>query len=269
LPPLFGTDQKWIQIDINPEEIGRNRPVDIGIVGDAKEVLKEMTHLAKGKVWGAGSWVEECHQYLHERLKRMEPDLLSDKTPIHPLRLCHEIGKFVNRDAILTTDGGDIAVFAAISLKVYHPGHWLDMGNMGFLGTAIPFGIAAKLSNPQKQVLVLTGDGSFGFNGMELDTAIRHKIPIVVVIANDGAWGMIKHRQQLIYGRTIGTELGFTHYERMVQALGGYGEYIERAEEIPPALERAFASGLPSCLNVKTDPTAVSPVTLRTAKLRG
>lgn len=268
LPPLFGTNQKWVQIDINPGEIGRNRPIDIGIVGDAKEVLKQMTQLAKGRVWQTGAWVEECRRHLQERWKRMEEDMLSDKVPIHPLRLCYEISRFLDRDAILCIDGGDIAVFATMAIRVYQPGNWLDMGNMGFLGTGIPFGIAAKLSYPQKQVLVLTGDGSFGFNAMEMDTAVRHNVPIVVVIANDGAWGMIKHRQEIIYGRTIGTELGFKHYERIVEALGGYGEYVEKPQDIRPALERAFASGVPACINVRTDPTAISLATLRTAKRR-
>lgn len=268
-PPLFGTDQRWIQVDINPAEIGRNRPIDIGIVGDVKEVLRQFLELAKGKVRADEAWVKSCREYVEERRHRIEKEATAHKKPIHPLRLCREIEEFLPKERILSIDGGDIAVFAAMVLKSYLPGHWLDTGNIGLLGSGIPFGIAAKLAYPEKPVLVLTGDGSFGFNAMEMDTAIRHRVPVVVVIANDGAWGMIKHRQEIIYGRVVGTELGFTRYDKMVEALGGYGEVVEEPGEIAPALERAFASGVPACINVLTDPTAVSPVTQRTATRRG
>jgi len=131
---------------------------------------------------------------------------------------------------------------------------------MWCLGVGIPFGIAAKLARPDKQVLILSGDGSFGFNVMEYNTAVRHQTPIVTVINNDGAWGMIKHDQEAAFGaeRVIATELGVTRYDKVVEALGGYGEYVERPGEIRPALERAFSSGLPACVNVRVDPTASS-----------
>ena len=270
-PPLFGTNQKWIQIDIEGSEIGRNRPVDIGIVGDAREVLREMARLAKGRLQPRTDWTKECQAQARTRQERIEGDLNSSKTPIHPLRLCREVRGFLGREATLVMDGGDIAVFGAMALRSYHPGHWLDQGNLGLLGSGIPFALAARLARPKDPVLVLQGDGSFGLNGMEMDTAVRHNLPMVVVIGNDGAWGMIKHRQELIYGpdRVVGTELGFTHYEKMVEAMGGVGFWVERPEEIRPALEKAFASGRPACVNVKTDPTAVSPATRRTATRRG
>ncbi|MDP3062451.1 MAG: thiamine pyrophosphate-binding protein, partial [Chloroflexota bacterium] len=271
-PPLFGTGQRWVQVDIEAEEIGRNRPIDLALVGDARETLLEMTRLATGKDWGRNpSWLEELRKQARERRERMQGELTSDKVPIHPLRLCQEIQSFVARDATLITDGGDIAVFGGMALRVFEPGHWMDQANLGLLGSGIPFGLAAKLARPDKQVLVLIGDGSFGLNGMEMDTAVRHHLPIVVVVGNDAAWGMIKHRQEIIYGpeRVVGTELRLTHYEEVVRALGGYGEYVERPQDIRPALERAFASGLPACINVATDPTVVSPLTRRTAAVRG
>jgi acetolactate synthase-1/2/3 large subunit len=155
-------------------------------------------------------------------------------------------------------DGGDITVFGATVLRVYEPGHWLDNGPLGCLGPGLPFALAAKLARPDKQVLLLSGDGSFGLNGMEMDTAIRHKLPVVVVIGNDAAWGMVKHEQEDHYGRAVGTELRLARYDKMVEALGGHGEYVERPQDIRPALERAFASGLPACVNVRVDPTAVT-----------
>jgi acetolactate synthase-1/2/3 large subunit len=274
-PPVFAppeAGQRWIQIDIEAGEIGRNRPIDIGIAGDARRVLEQMVEAARGlKGWGRPEWVAEVQRQGQARRQRAEADAGSDKVPIHPLRLCHEIGGFLDREATLCIDGGDCAVFAAMGLRVYGPGRWLDQGNLGLIGSGIPFAIAAKLARPQEQVLVLNGDGTFGLNGMEMDTAIRHHLPIVVVVANDAAWGMIKHRQELIYGpdRVVGTELGLTRYDRVVEALGGYGEFVEQPQDIRPALERAFASGRPALINVVVDPTIASPATRRTARGRG
>jgi acetolactate synthase-1/2/3 large subunit len=145
---------------------------------------------------------------------------------------------------------------------VYQPGHFLSSGNFGCLGVGIPFGLAAKLRYPDKQVLVTMGDGSAGLNIMEFHTAVRFGLPIVMVIFNDCSWGMIRHGQKSAYGqeRLVGCELGEVSYEKVVEALGGYGERVNRADEIRPALERAFASKLPACLNVYTDMDVGSPL---------
>lgn len=272
-PPLFSKNQKWIQVDIEPSEIGWNRHIDIGIVADIRQVLLQMIEAwrKRGAHHSHSSWIQECTSYSAERLIKLQPELNSDQTPVHPLRLCQEIKQFLNRDAIIATDGGDIAIFGTQVLKTYSPGHWLDIGYFGFLGTGIPFGIAAKLAHPDKQVLVLTGDGAFGLNGMEMDTAVRHNLPLTVVVANDACWGMIKRRQQLIYGeeRAIGTDLKPTRYEKLVEVFGGYGEFVENASEIKSALEHAFKSNLPACVNVITDPSIASPVTKRSAAGKG
>jgi acetolactate synthase-1/2/3 large subunit len=136
-------------------------------------------------------------------------------------------------------------------------------GLLGCLGTGIPFAMAAKLVRPDKKVLLLNGDGSFGFNCMEFDTMVRHNIPVVCVINNDTAWGMIKHSQELSIGcdRLQCAELGVRHYEKVVEGLGGYGEFVTEDEDIIPAIERAFESGKPACINVMTDPTVTSPAT--------
>ncbi|MGC8605477.1 MAG: thiamine pyrophosphate-dependent enzyme, partial [Desulfomonilaceae bacterium] len=135
---------------------------------------------------------------------------------------------------------------------------------LGCLGTGIPFALAAKLAHPDKPVIVLNGDGSFGFNSMEFDTAVRHNIPIICVVNNDCAWGMIKHSQEMSLGtdRCTCCELGLRRYDKMVEGLGGYGEYVTTEREIAPALERAVASGKPSCINVVTDHTVTSPATV-------
>jgi acetolactate synthase-1/2/3 large subunit len=137
-------------------------------------------------------------------------------------------------------------------------------GLLGCLGTGIPFAMAAKLARPDMKVLLLNGDGSFGFNAMEFETMLRHNIPIVCVVNNDCAWGMIKHSQELSIGadRLQCSELGTIHYEKMVEGLGGYGEFVTKDEDIIPALKRAFESGKPACINVMTDPNVTSPATL-------
>ncbi len=253
-PPLFNDEAKWIQVDIEATEIGRNRSIDIGITGDAKAVIQQVISEAKDRAKGRkeSPWVEECREYVKGRQEQLKADTDSDNVPIHPARLCKEIRDFLDRDATVVMDGGDITVWGAAVLKGYEPGHWMDNGPTGCLGVGIPFAMAAKLARPDKQVLALQGDGSFGLNGMEFDTMVRHHIPVVCVIANDEAWGMTMHEQQAKgMDRVIGTRLGFRSYDKVMQAFGGYGETVERPQDIRPALARAFASGLPACINVR------------------
>ncbi len=253
-PPVFSENSRWIQVDIEPTEIGRNRPIDIGIIGDAKAVLKQMIEEARDRCQGRKElpWVEECREQLKSQQEQFEPLLNSDSVPVHPARLCKEIRDFIDREATIVVDGGDISVWSFLSLKSYQPGHFLGVTPSGTLGVGTSFAMAARLARPDKQVLLLNGDGSFGLNGMEFDTMVRHKLPIVCVISNDGAWGMVKHEQQVRgTDRVVGIELGFVRYDKVVEALGGYGEAVERPEDIRPALERAFASGVPACINVR------------------
>jgi acetolactate synthase-1/2/3 large subunit len=253
-PPLFSEDSKWIQVDIEPTEIGRNRPIDIGIVGDAKAVLRQMIDEARDRCQGREElpWVNECQQLMKGQQEQLEGLMNSDDVPIHPARLCREIRDFLDRDATIIVDGGEISGWGFRSLRSYEPGHFLGVTPTGTLGIGTAYAMAARLARPGKQVLLLSGDGSFGLNAMEFDTMVRHQIPIVSVISNDGAWGMIL-REQKAKGtnRIIGTELGFVRYDKVVEALGGYGEAVEKPEDIRPAIERAFASGLPACVNVR------------------
>lgn len=259
-PPLFADDAKFIQIDVRPEEIGRNRDAAVGIHGDLKTVLQQLMAELKGRTREGmrAAWVGECQDYARTRRSGMEAEGASDQTPIHPLRLVKEIAGTLDRNATVVMDGGEITVWGPQLLRVHEPGHWLDNGPFGCLGPGIPFGIAAKLARPQEQVLVLNGDGAFGFSAMEFDTAVRHNIPFVCVVGNNGWWGMEGHPQEAMYGkdRIVGTVIGSRPYHKMVEGLGGYGELVERPEEIRPALQRAFASGKPACLNVIIDPAA-------------
>ena len=166
-------------------------------------------------------------------------------------------------DAYYVADGGDTSYYGLAGFSSIHrAGVLIPAGALlGCLGTGIPFAIAAKLAHPDKPVIVLNGDGSFGFNSMEFDTAVRHNIPIICVVNNDCAWGMIKHSQEMSIGadRCTCAELGMRHYEKMVEGLGGYGEMVTRDEDIVPALQRAAASGKPACVNVVTDPNVDQP----------
>lgn len=256
----FPPELKIIRVDIDAAEVGNNRGIDIGIIGDAKNVLRQLGEGIESR--SHDEWVETLQQAKAKRAEKHRSFMESDKVPIHPLRLCRELKNLIDEDTIVAIDGGDIAVFGSMTLPTYAPGQHLANGasSFGCLGVGIPFGIAAKLARPEKKVLVLCGDGSFGLNAMEFDTALRHDLPFVCVISNDGCWGMIRHGMEHVYGadRMVGCDLPARNYEKVVEALGGYGERVEKPSEIGPAIERAFASGKPACVNVLTDPT-VSP----------
>ena len=255
---------KVVRVDIEASEIDRNRATDVGLVGDIGLTLRELNPLVEKK--DRSGWVKTLKDsYLplvaDEIASRENP---SD--PIHPARLVEQIRTAAGDDAIYAIDGGDTSYFGLVGLRAQEKGFVLpgSGGLFGCLGTGIPFGIGAKVARPDKTVVVITGDGSFGFNAMEFDTAVRHNIPFVCVICNDQAWGMIKHGQELTYGpdRLVGSELGPTNYEKVAEALGGYGELVVKDEEIIPAIKRALESGKPACINVLTDPTVTSPATL-------
>ena len=259
IPPTV----KMVRIDIDPNEINRNVEAHVGLVGDAGSVLEQLTPLvAKNDHTEWMNTLKSAGRSLLDFELRTR-EAVSD--PIHPIRMVAQIQKFAGKDAIYIADGGDTQYFGLAGFMSKQKAGVVASaaGLLGCLGTGIPFGMAAKLARPDKKVIVLNGDGSFGFNGMEFDTTVRHNIPVVVVINNDCAWGMIKHSQELSIGkeRLQCSELGIRRYEKVVEGLGGHGEFVTKDEEIIPALERAFASGKPACVNVMTDPTVTSPAT--------
>jgi thiamine pyrophosphate-dependent acetolactate synthase large subunit-like protein len=253
LPPRFAEGVKVIQVDISDEEIGRNRPVDVGIVGDAKMVLQQLIKEGRDTFHGRKelAWVDTLRGYDKRATEKSQALLNTDQTPIHPLRLCKEVRDFMDRDAIIVVDGHEILNFARQSIPTNAPGHRVNAGPNGCMGVAVPFGLGAKVAKPNTQVIVLSGDGSFGMNGMEIDTMIRHNIPAIIVISNNGGWagaGVM----------TAGRDLGYSRYDKMAEVFGAHGEFVERAQDIRPALERAVKSGKPAVVNVVTDPSARS-----------
>lgn len=249
----FGRQARMIHIDINAEEIGHNRGIEVGIVGDAKLVLQQLHDLAaKGAArQDRSAWLHQLQADNERRWKDIDDLLNNPAQPIHPLRLCKEIRDFVDRDAIIAVDGNETLHFGRQSLPCYTPGHRLNSGVTGCMGVGLPFGIGAAAAKPDKQILVLHGDGSMGMNVMEIDTAVRHDLPVVTVVSNNGGWTA---REPDI--RKPGRELGFTAYDKIGAALGAHAEQVEAPDDIRPALERAFAAGRPAVINVITDPLA-------------
>jgi acetolactate synthase-1/2/3 large subunit len=246
-----------IQVDVDAVHIGRNRPVEVGIVGDPGKVIGQLLEAGVGSA-DEPAWTGEVRDEERRLLEEARTGMESDAVPIHPQRYAREIRDFLDPDAIVVGDGGDIVGLSASIINAREPGHWLDPGPFGCLGVGPSFAMAAKLAKPDKQVLIVYGDGSFGLNAMEYESAIRQGIPFVGVIGNDGAWGQIRVAQEALYGEgnapasVLSQEAG---YHRMVEGLGGYGELVTEPKEIRPALARAFEAGVPACLNVLVDPS--------------
>ena len=255
-PPRFAADMKVIHVDINPAQLGHNRAVDVPIAGDARAVLEQLRAEADGKIQPKhySAWTGKLRTLDTEKSAEMDKAMSADTAPIHPLRLCKEVRDFLRRDAILVVDGQEILNYGRQAIPTFVAGHRLNSGTLGTMGVGLPFGVGAKVAQPDAQVLVLHGDGSYGINAMEIDTAVRHKIPVVVVISNNGGW-----TANAPWTRPLpkpGRNLGHTRYDRVAQELGAHGEFVEKPHEIRPALERAFASGKPAVVNVITDDKA-------------
>lgn len=250
----IAADAKIIQIDIHGAEIGHNRSVDIGIEGDARAVLQQLNEAADTIGFQSKSdskWVESLREADESRRERVAPLENSDQRPIHPLRLCKELREVMDRDAILAVDGNEILHYGRQSMPTYVPGHRLNSGPTGCMGVGLPYAIGAKIAKPDTQVVALHGDGSLGMNIQDFDTAVRHNLPIVIVVSNNEGWTA---RVEGI--RKPGRELGFTRFDKIAESLGGHGELVEEPKDIRPALERAFDAGVPAIVNVRTDPTA-------------
>lgn len=250
--PRWNARASLVQIDIDPNELGRSRSAEVAILGDAKAVLGQLLAALPPTMSACQcqSWVAELAQHNAKRTARQEEQMATGSRPIHPMRLCREVRDFLPRDGILCVDGLVILDVARQSIPFYRP-HSLNSGPFGTMGVGVPFGLGAKVAMPDKQVVVLHGDGGFGMNGMEMDTAVRLDLPIICVVHNNGGWGTFAEGK-------VGGWLGHTRYDLMGAALGCYAEMVEEPDGIRPALERAAASGRPSVINVITDPSAES-----------
>ncbi len=260
MPPTFALDARVVQVDIDGSDIGRNRPVEVGIIGDSRSVLEQLR--AGATPWGNPGWLAELRGVEQERRIRQAVFEASDQRPIHHFRLARALDEVAARvgDVTFVGDGGNVVAVAAKVLRVGGPGRWLDPGPLGCLGVGAPFAIAAKLLHPERHVCVVQGDGAFGLNGMDFETAVRFKLPMVVVVGNDAAWGQIRIPQRALHGEHLSpaTTLAPTRYDLVVKALGGEGEHVDESSQLVPALTRAFESGTVYCVDVAIDPEAAA-----------
>lgn len=247
-------EAKIIQLDLDDTLIGHNRGADAALVGNLGASFELMLQVMKDESiqLDFSTWAEELRTKEEAIEAAFVKELNSDEVPVDPLRMAKEIAGFIDENTIMIGDGGDIVAQASKVLPVKGEGAWMDPGPLGTLGVGMPFALAAQVANPDKRVLIIYGDGSFGLNGFEFDTAVRFNLPIVGIVGNDAAWGQMLRPQVALYGedRAVATHLEYTRYDKIVEAMGGHGEFVERPEDIRPALERAFASGKPALINV-------------------
>ncbi|MSQ25823.1 MAG: thiamine pyrophosphate-binding protein, partial [Dehalococcoidia bacterium] len=250
---IFPPDAKLVQIDIDANEIGENRAIDVGIVADAKCALEALTSEAQRRHgWGREPWVRRLGELRSARISATRRATETVMTPSHPGAVWERVSQVIPERATVVVDGGIVTMHIRPALKMRLPlrGTWEAAGS-GAIGAGIPFALAAKLARPEEPAFVLTGDGSVGYGIMELDTALRHNLPVIVIVANDSAWGSEKYMIEDTFGRTIGCELRpETRYDRIAQAMGAHGEFVEHLEDVRPAVERALASGLPALVNI-------------------
>lgn len=249
-------DAKVIHAEPAASLIGR-RQVDVALVGHLGETLRQLHALLRGRPMPErAAWLQKLRAHDDRKREENAEGERADGSPMHALRFLREVNDVIDDDTIVVGDGGNVVALAGKVLDVSQPGHWLDPGPYGTLGVGLPFGMAAKLARPGKKVLVLSGDGAFGLNGMEIESCARQGIPVVCVVANDGAWNQIRDPQVMLYGeeRAPATALNpNARYDLMAQAMGAHGERVSEPKEVGAAIERAFASGKASVVDVAID----------------
>jgi acetolactate synthase-1/2/3 large subunit len=262
----FNPKAKVVQVDIDSAEIGRNRPADLGLVGDLRGTLRKVSRYIKENSiqLNFGPWLKKANSWREKEQIKVEKLRNSNKKPMHPVTVAKAVEDVLGGEGIVVIDGGDTQTWTDGHYRVKNPGHYVKGGPLGCMGVGVPFAIGTKVARPDKQVALITGDGAVGMNFMEFETAIRHNIPFVAVVCNDQAWGMTKHQLEITYGKKrpkLGVDLNFTPFHELVKVLGGYGELVRDPKELCGAIERAFSSGVPALINVVTDPNAVSGAT--------
>jgi acetolactate synthase I/II/III large subunit len=257
---VFGPETQLIVADRAQPDRDHPRPIAAGLYGDLSATLAALGETTHAGGVGHDDWVADLRAAETTARDREHADLADDRSPLHPMRVYAELAPLLERDAIIVVDAGDFGSYAGRVIDSYVPGAWLDSGPFGCLGSGPGYALAAKLARPERQVVLLQGDGAFGFSGMEWDTLVRHNVPVVSVIGNNGIWALEKHPMEALYGYSVVAELRpETRYDEVVRALGGHGELVSTPGELRPALTRALGSGLPAVVNVLTDPAVAYP----------
>jgi acetolactate synthase-1/2/3 large subunit len=252
----FSAEATIIQVDNDPMELGRNRDVQIPVESDTKAFLQALIAELEGGKYDHKDWLEALRTEEDKTRGQMEEWMASDRNPIHPFRLCAEIANFVDENTVVVGDGGDIVSHASKIMPINLPGQWYDPGPFGTLGVGTGFCMAINSVYPKKRIIMVNGDGAFGLNGFDFDTFVRFNIPVVSVVGNDRQWGQIAVGQKAMYGkdRTVTSMLGDNcRYDKIVEGMGGHGEFVTEPDQIRPAIQRAIDSGKPACVNVIMD----------------
>ena len=262
-----------VQIDQSYATVGKNRDIDLGIAGDPGAVLEAVVQAASGRVSNGArhkrqQWMQHLRQIEAKKLEKLMPMFTTDQNPIHPYRLAYEINQFLGDDSIYIGDGGDIVTISAQAVRPRKPGQWMDPGALGSLGVGTGFAMAAKLAHPQKEVVCLYGDGSFGMTAFDMETSQRFGAPYLAIVGNNSAMNQIRYGQITKYGierGDVGNKLGDVPFSMFAQMIGGYGEEVREAAQIQPALERAreaiAKTGKCAVVNVWVDPNEYAPGT--------
>lgn len=255
--PTVSSETKMIQVDPDPTEVGRNRSVLVGISGDVQEVVAQLAVESRRHTWKELPWIEQLRRE-RDRHRAWIDSLAVPDTPMHALYVHSILQSMMRRDDCLFFDGGDFCHLGRALHPAFMPHSWLYFSPLGLLGWALPAALAVKLAYPQRRAIVLTGDGAFGFNAMEIDTAVRHNLPVSVILGNDSAWGIDRQLQIGLYGKTVASDLRSSRYDQLARGLGAYGELVESHDKLPAAIQRVLDMKNPSLLNIDIQ-QAISP----------
>lgn len=256
----FGEETAIVMIDSAEPARRPPREPALELYGELVQTLSDLRGAVGPRSGGSGAWVSRLREAESELRQGERAELQDGRAPLHPMRVYAELAQVLDRDAIVIGDGGDFVSYAGRVVDSFNPGCWLDPGPFGCLGAGPGYALAAKLAHPDRQVVLLLGDGAFGFSGMEFDTLCRHGVPVVGVMGNNGIWALEKHPMEFLYGYSVAADLRpATRYDQVVEVLGGHGELVERPDALRGALERALESGKPALVNVLTDPVVAYP----------
>ena len=255
----FAPGTKVVHLDSSPELIAEHVDLAASMGGPLNHVLEGIADSVEYPP-DTRAWIESLRATEEAKRESAQAELHATSIPIHPMRIYGELVPLLERDAIVIGDGGDFVSYAGREVPSYEPGSWLDPGPFGCLGVGPGYSMAARLAHPDRQVVLLYGDGALGFSGMELESLVRLNLPVVAIVGNNGIWGLEKHPMRALYGYDVAAELQpELRYDLMMTSFGGRGEFVTDPDDIAPALKRAFASGEPTLVNVATDPAIAYP----------
>ena len=260
---LFSAAAKFAQVDVHAAELGLNRDLELGIQADVRATLRHLNEgLGKFPAPDRTAWLGEVRRAAEAWEQELASTAAKPSSPMHPLHFFMQMKNWVPEDATLCWDGGDFVHWGRCTIPARKPMHWLRLGALAGLGACFPIGLTAKILRPNSPTVIISGDGSLGFYAAEMDTAVRHNLPVILIVGNDGAWGIEKELQLGTYGgsSTVACELRRTRYDLVMKGFGGEGELVEKPEDVRPALDRALQSERPYLINVSIE-GARSPFT--------